>query len=84
MQQTTLDDLAPLPDPTALPRVFGRADAARLGVTDNMIAHRLRTGRWRLILPRTILTTDTVTWLDRQHAALSFAGRGSLLTARVP
>jgi hypothetical protein len=74
-----MDDwLPPLPDETA--RVLTRADATRLGYSANSIEHRLRTGQWRRVLPRTFLTSDTFTWLDRCRAALAFAGPGALLS----
>jgi len=75
-----LDELVPLLDPTALPRVLGRAAAHRRGYNPNMIAHRLTTGQWRRILPRTYLSVDTLTWPDRLTAALTFAGPGALLS----
>jgi len=60
----------------------GRAIAAahRRGYNPNMIAHRLTTGQWRRILPRTYLSVDTLTWPDRLTAALTFAGPGALLS----
>jgi very-short-patch-repair endonuclease len=74
-----MDDwLPPLPDET--PRVLTRADAARLGYSANAIEHRLRTGQWRRVLPRTFLTSDTFTWRDRCRAALAFAGPDALLS----
>ena len=75
-----LDELVPLLDPTALPRVLGRAAAHSRGYNPNMIAHRLTTGQWRRILPRTYLSVDTLTWPDRLTAALTFAGPGALLS----
>ncbi len=75
-----LDELVPLLDPTALPRVIGRTDALSRGLTVAMIERRLRSGQWRRVLPRTYLTVDTLTWRDRLDAALAFAGRGSLLS----
>lgn len=75
-----LDDLVPLTDPTALPRVLTRAAALRRGMTRRMIDHRLAAGRWRRVLPRTYLTVDTFTWPDRLVAAVAFAGSGALLS----
>jgi hypothetical protein len=80
MDPALLDELVPLLDPTALPRVLGRADALRYGYNPGMITHRLVTAQWRRILPRTYLTVDTLTWLDRLNAALIFAGPGALLS----
>lgn len=80
MDPAWLDELVPLLDPTAVPRVLGRADALRNGYNPNMIAHRLATAQWRRILPRTYLTVDTLTWHDRLKAALTFAGPGALLS----
>jgi very-short-patch-repair endonuclease len=75
-----LDDFAPLPDPTAVPRVLTRDEALRAGFSRNAIRHRLESGRWRRILPRTYLTSDTPTWNDRLRAALAFAGEDALLS----
>jgi very-short-patch-repair endonuclease len=75
-----LDDLAPLLDPTALPRVIGRAGLAHLGFSRRALEYRLATGRWRRILPRTYLTSDTLTWPDRLAGALIFAGDGAILS----
>jgi hypothetical protein len=75
-----LDELVPLADPTAVPRVLTRADAIAFGYTRSAVAHRLATGRWRRVLPRTYLTADTLTWSDRLVAALAFAGGSALLT----
>jgi hypothetical protein len=75
-----LDDRVPLLDPDALPRVLTRDDALRCGFTRNAIRHRTETGRWRRVLPRTYLTSDTFTWNDRLRAALAFAGDDALLT----
>jgi hypothetical protein len=74
-----MDDwLPPLPD--SLPRVLPRAQALRLGFTVAQIERRLRTGEWTRILPSTYLTVDTLTWLDRQRAALAYAGDHAVLS----
>ena len=75
-----LDELVPLIDPAALPRVLSRADAMGRGITRHAIEHRVSTGRWRSVLPHTYLTVDTLTWPDRLAAAIAFAGAGSLLS----
>jgi hypothetical protein len=75
-----LDEIVPLLDPTALPRVIGRAEAGRLGFSRSAVEHRLRTGQWRRVLPRTFLTGDTLGSDDRLRAALVFAGDGALLS----
>jgi very-short-patch-repair endonuclease len=75
-----IDDVAPLLDPTALPRVLSRRQAEQLGFTDDATRHLLATGRWQRLLPRTYLTSDTVTWEDRRTAAVVFAGEGALLS----
>ncbi|HET9169076.1 MAG TPA: hypothetical protein VFN97_06550 [Actinospica sp.] len=80
MEPAWLDDLVPRLDPTALPRVLTRTEALRRGHSRNEIEHRLSTGRWRRVLPRTYLTVDTLTWTDRLNAAVGFAGDGSLLS----
>jgi len=72
--------LPPLVDPTALPRIVTRDHARKLGYSANSIQHRLDSGQWRRVLPRTFLTLDTLTWIDRQRAALAFAGRDAVLS----
>lgn len=72
--------MPPPHDPAAAPRVLTRSDARALGFTPDEIKHRLATGRWQRILPRTYLTSDTLTWADRLVAATKFAGPGSLLS----
>jgi very-short-patch-repair endonuclease len=67
-------------DPDALPRILTRQDADRLGLSPAAVAHQVRTGRWRRVLPRTYLTAGTLTWPDRQNAALRYAGDGALLS----
>jgi very-short-patch-repair endonuclease len=75
-----LDGFLPLLDPTAVPRVLGRADAVARGYSRGEIEYYLVSGRWRRVLPRTYLTSDTLTWDDRLRAALSFAGRSAVVT----
>lgn len=75
-----LDELVPLTDPTALPRVLTRAEGLSRNLTPHMIDYRVATGRWRRVLPRTYLTVDTLTWPDRLAAAIAFAGAGTLLS----
>jgi hypothetical protein len=72
--------LDPYPDPDALPRVLTRADAIGRGMSRHAVDHRLSSGRWRRVLPRTYLTVDTFTERDRLNAALAFAGDGALLS----
>lgn len=79
--RTDLDRICPLPpDPDALPRVLRRDQALRLGYSRRAVGHRLRTGRWRRVLPRVYLTVDTMTERDRYDAALLYAGRGAALS----
>jgi very-short-patch-repair endonuclease len=73
-------DACPLYDPTRLPRVLTRAQARSLGFTDGMIRHRLTSERWHRVLPQVFHTADTLTFLDRQRAALAFAGDGAVLS----
>lgn len=68
------------PDPDALPRVIGRDEALRRGLTARAVDHRVASGRWRRVLPRTYLTTGTFTSLDRLDAALIFAGPEAALS----
>ncbi|HEV7203952.1 MAG TPA: hypothetical protein VGN18_05040 [Jatrophihabitans sp.] len=72
--------LDPFPDPDALPRVIGRADALRRGFSRHAIDHRLSTGQWDRVLPRTYFTGETMSDLDRCRAALAFAGSGAALS----
>jgi len=67
-------------DPAALPRVVSRTYALSHGWTRNEIEHRLSTGRWRRVLPRTYLTADQLTWTDRCDAALVYAGHRAVLS----
>jgi very-short-patch-repair endonuclease len=67
-------------DPTAIPRVLSRDRALALGFTPDAIKHRLGRGVWTRVLPRTYLTSDTFTWLDRLRAATTYAGPGALLS----
>jgi very-short-patch-repair endonuclease len=75
-----IDDVAPLLDPTAPPRVLSRSHAEQLGFTDDAVRHRLAIGKWQRLLPHTYLTSDTITWDDRRTAAVVFAGDGALLS----
>lgn len=75
-----LDELAPRFDHAAVPRVMSVDEALRRSFTISAINYRVRKGRWRRILPRTLLTSDTFTWEDRCAAALTFAGPGALLS----
>jgi very-short-patch-repair endonuclease len=75
-----IDRIAPLLDASAVPRIVSRGDARRLGYTDDAIKYLLAAGKWRLVLPRTLLTSDTLLWDDRLRAAVSFAGSGALLS----
>lgn len=63
-----------------VPRVVSREQALALGYTGRAIDHRSRSGTWRRLLPRTYLTSDTLTPADRLDAALLFAGRGAALS----
>lgn len=69
-----------LPGPEDVPRILSRADALARGYTRHAIQHHLDRRLWHLVLPRTYLTGNTLTWSDRLAAALSFAGRDALLT----
>ena len=69
-----------LPDRDALPRVITRAAALERGFSRHAIDHRVATGKWRRVLPRTFLTADTLTETDRTTAALAFAGDGAVLS----
>jgi hypothetical protein len=80
MDDWLLDDVLPRPDPTAPPRVLSIEQARRLGYTRHAIAHRVATGRWRRVLPRTYLTVETFGRADRLRAALAFAGPAALLS----
>jgi hypothetical protein len=67
-------------DPAAPPRVLTYQQALRLGYTPAAIAHQLRRGTWRKILPHVYFTGDVITWTDKLNAALAFAGPGALLS----
>lgn len=69
-----------LPNPEGVPRILTRDDALARGFTRRAIEHRLAIRRWHIVLPRTYLTGNTLTWPDRLDAALAFAGPDALLT----
>jgi hypothetical protein len=76
-----IDDLCPLPPaPDALPRILDWREARERGISERVITARVSSGKWRRILPRTYLTTDTLTTFDRLDAALVFAGDGAALS----
>lgn len=68
------------PPPDALPRVIGRSEALRRGLSAKAVDHRVASGSWRRVLPRTYLTADAFTSLDRLNAALIFAGPQAALS----
>jgi hypothetical protein len=81
MSAAWLDDETQVPpEPAGLPRILGRAQATALGLTRSAIDHHLYAGRWRRVLPRTYSTVDTMTWMDRLTAALTFAGADAMLS----
>jgi hypothetical protein len=81
MREADLDRMCPQPPgPDALPRILTRAQATAYGFSRAAIEHRLERQRWRLVLPRTLLTCDTFTESDRWDAALAFAGPGAALS----
>jgi very-short-patch-repair endonuclease len=80
MDPARLDEVVPPLDSTRAPRVLSRAGALRLGYSADAIKHRLATGQWRRVLPRTYLTAGTLIWSDRLTAALEFAGPEALLS----
>lgn len=63
-----------------LPRVIDRQSALARGISRRSIDHRVNVGRWRRILPRTYLTSDTLTERDKLRAALVYAGVGAALS----
>lgn len=69
----------PVPD-HQLPRILTRPDAVALGFTRAAIEHRLRTRRWRAVLPQVYLTRDTMVWTDRLAAGVAYAGTDAVLT----
>lgn len=75
-----IDDVAPLYDPTAPPRILTWTQARRLGYSESAIRHLTATRRWQHALPRVYLTSDTLTFDDRLRAAIAFAGEGALLS----
>lgn len=67
-------------DPSAWPRIVSRAEALRRGMSRHAIDRRLASGKWRRVLPRTYLTADTFSDVDRLYAALAYAGQGAALS----
>ncbi len=83
MDEALLDELCPMLDPTALPRILSRAEAVSRGFAPHVIERRLAAGRWQRLLPRTYLTVPSTLplgWMDRITAALAFAGPESMVT----
>ena len=74
------DEDPPFWDPDALPRILTLAEASARGFTYQAVYRRVRTGRWRHVLPRTFRTGTDITRWDKLDAALSFAGPDALLT----
>jgi very-short-patch-repair endonuclease len=70
----------PTRDPAPPPRVLSRDDALRLGYSRKAVEHRVASGRWQRVLPRTYLTAGTLTWADRLTAAVSYAGSSALIS----
>ncbi|MGN6609633.1 MAG: hypothetical protein ACTHMS_21815 [Jatrophihabitans sp.] len=66
--------------PSPASRVLSTAGALQRGLTEAAIEHRVRSGRWQRVLPHTYFTGGTMTWGDRQAAALAYAGDGALLS----
>lgn len=63
--------------------VFLRAQALEVGMTDEMIAHRVAAGRWIRICPGLYrLAGVPVTWNQRAFAACLVAGRGAVVSHR--
>ena len=62
--------------------VIARSQALAVGVTDNALRHRLRSGgSWRGLLPGVYLAaTGAPTTLQQEMAALLYAGPGSVIT----
>ena len=60
--------------------LFTRTEAVRLGATNDLINHRLRTRRWRRLLPEVyaLLGVDDSTPLVAAHAAVLAAGPRAL------
>lgn len=81
------DDADPLPERLAdllesQYNVISRKQAARYGITESQLRHRLRPGGpWQKILPGVYSTeTGTVTQDQRQMAALLYAGPKAVIT----
>ena len=73
-------DEPPLLDPDALPRIISRSQALARGMSRHAIDRRIASGRWRRVLPRTYLTADRLTEIDRWYAALAFARDSAALS----
>ncbi len=68
-----LDEVHPLRDVTALPRVISRAEALRVASAD-AISYRCRVGRWQRLAPSVYLTSPPATRADRLYAAAMHGG----------
>jgi hypothetical protein len=62
------------------PRVISRDQAHEQGIPDHVVNYRLKSGRWRRVLPGVYLTRPQPSHGDLIEAGLLYAGKDSLLS----
>jgi very-short-patch-repair endonuclease len=75
-----LDDVVPLLDPTALPRVLTLREAASLGHPFHVVRRQVRRGRWLRLAPGVYCTTPPATLIDHLTAATKHGGAGAVVS----
>jgi very-short-patch-repair endonuclease len=75
-----LDELAPLFDPTAPPRVVTLAEAAVLGFPFHVVRRRVHRGRWIRLAPGVYCTDPPAGRADHLRAATKHGGPGAVVS----
>ncbi|MDT4958021.1 MAG: hypothetical protein QOD31_1820 [Pseudonocardiales bacterium] len=75
-----LDDLVPLLDPTAPPRVVTLHEAQALGYPFHVVRRRVRRGRWQRLAPGVYCTTPPAGRIDHLTAAAKHGGAGAVVS----
>jgi hypothetical protein len=75
-----LDDLVPLLDPTAPPRVLTLREAESLGYPFHVVRRRVRRGRWQRLAPGVYCTTPPAGRIDHLTAAVKHGGTGAVVS----
>lgn len=75
-----LDDLVPLLDPTAPPRVVTLDEASALGFPFHVVRRRVRRGRWQRLAPGVYCTEPPAARIDHLTAAVKHGGPRAVVT----